>query len=175
MMPDFNSLPTSSETASRSYLSTTMIATSVVFLCALLANGALAASEHADRSLVQLLGPQSVNLWKLDKLQSSKQEQILNEQDSDQVHMEARHFHPRWFQQPLDHFSNSSDTFLQRYWVNDRHYKPSFGKPTPVFVIDGGETSGADRLPFLDTGIAEILASATGGIGVVLEHRCAVN
>ena len=40
-----------------------------------------------------------------------------------------------------------------------------------VIVLDGGETSGEDRLPFLDTGIVEILARATGGIGVVLEHR----
>ncbi|RXW17807.1 hypothetical protein EST38_g8048 [Candolleomyces aberdarensis] len=38
-------------------------------------------------------------------------------------------------------------------------------------VLDGGETSGEDRLPFLDTGIADILAKSTGGIGVVLEHR----
>jgi hypothetical protein len=28
-----------------------------------------------------------------------------------------------------------------------------------------------DRLPFLDTGIVDILARATGGVGVVLEHR----
>ena len=28
-----------------------------------------------------------------------------------------------------------------------------------------------DRLPFLDTGIADILARATGGLGIVLEHR----
>lgn len=28
-----------------------------------------------------------------------------------------------------------------------------------------------DRLPFLDTGIVDILASATNGLGVVLEHR----
>ena len=28
-----------------------------------------------------------------------------------------------------------------------------------------------ERLPFLDTGIVEILARATGGIGIVLEHR----
>lgn len=28
-----------------------------------------------------------------------------------------------------------------------------------------------DRIPFLDTGIVEILAKATGGIGIVLEHR----
>jgi len=28
-----------------------------------------------------------------------------------------------------------------------------------------------DRLPFLDTGIVDILTNATGGLGVVLEHR----
>ena len=28
-----------------------------------------------------------------------------------------------------------------------------------------------DRLPFLDTGIVEILAKATNGIGIILEHR----
>ena len=28
-----------------------------------------------------------------------------------------------------------------------------------------------DRLPFLDTGIVEILAKATNGLGIVLEHR----
>ena len=37
--------------------------------------------------------------------------------------------------------------------------------------LDGGETNGYDRLPFLDTGIVDILAKATGGVGVVLEHR----
>ncbi|KAI0311252.1 peptidase S28 [Amylostereum chailletii] len=74
------------------------------------------------------------------------------------------------FAQPLDHFSNSTtQTFEQRYWFNARHYKPGTG--APVIVIDGGETSGEDRLPFLDTGIADILAKATGGVGVVLEHR----
>jgi len=71
--------------------------------------------------------------------------------------------------QPVDHFSPDSPTFGQRYWVNKRHYVP--GTNAPVIVIDGGETSGEDRIPFLDTGIADILAKATGGIGVVLEHR----
>jgi len=28
-----------------------------------------------------------------------------------------------------------------------------------------------DRLPFLDTGIVDILTNATRGLGVVLEHR----
>lgn len=71
------------------------------------------------------------------------------------------------FIQPLDHDDPSSPTFEQRYWVNTRHYK----KGGPVIVIDGGETSGEDRLPFLDTGIADILAKATHGLGVILEHR----
>ena len=78
-------------------------------------------------------------------------------------------FPAQWFTQPLDHFSQGSPTFKQRFWVNKRHYVP--GSNGPVIVIDGGETSGEDRLPFLDTGIAEILANATGGIGIVLEHR----
>jgi hypothetical protein len=59
--------------------------------------------------------------------------------------------------------------FKQRYWVNKRHYKEGGGGP--VIVLDGGETSGEDRIPFLDTGIVDILAKATGGVGVVLEHR----
>ena len=29
----------------------------------------------------------------------------------------------------------------------------------------------ADRLPFLDYGIVDILAEATKGLGIVLEHR----
>ena len=95
-------------------------------------------------------------------------------------------FRAQWFEQPLDHFDKSSKhKFHQRYWVNSRHYKPREG--APVIVLDGGETSGEvclnsdcidrlltpsqDRLPFLDTGIVEILARATGGLGVVLEHR----
>ena len=79
-------------------------------------------------------------------------------------------FSAQTFTQPLDHFYNTTHaTFQQRFWVNARHYKPRPG--APVIVIDGGETSGVDRLPFLDTGIADILARATGGVGVVLEHR----
>ena len=88
-------------------------------------------------------------------------------------------FRAEWFQQPLDHFDKTSKhTFHQRYWVNSRHYKPRKG--APVIVLDGGETSGEvslnaihvqlpescalqDRFPFLDTGIVEILAHATGG------------
>jgi hypothetical protein len=71
------------------------------------------------------------------------------------------------FTQPLDHFADTGFTWNQRYFVNSRHYKPG----GPVIVLDGGETSVTDRLPFLDTGIVDILANATNGLGVILEHR----
>ncbi|KAI0070419.1 peptidase S28 [Panus rudis PR-1116 ss-1] len=71
------------------------------------------------------------------------------------------------FTQPLDHFVDTGVTFNQRFWVSTRHYKSG----GPVIVLDGGETSGSGRLSFLDTGIVDILASATNGLGVVLEHR----
>lgn len=42
-----------------------------------------------------------------------------------------------------------------------------------MFLLDGGETSGEDRLPFLEKGILEILSNATGGLSIVIEHRWA--
>lgn len=73
------------------------------------------------------------------------------------------------FTQPLDHFQQTGHTFNQRYWVSTRHYRPGTG--APVIVLDAGEVTGAIRMPFLDTGIVDILTKATGGLGVVLEHR----
>ncbi|CCO28924.1 putative MFS-type transporter C1683,03c [Rhizoctonia solani AG-1 IB] len=74
----------------------------------------------------------------------------------------------QYFKQPLDHFDKSvNNTFGQRYWVNKEYYEPG----GPVFVLDGGETSGEDRLPFLQKGILAILANETKGLGIVLEHR----
>ena len=129
---------------------------------------------------------QGVNFWKLHRYSSStastsKQQQELATQSwtgVSQIPLAAvapataavPEFRAETFTQPLDHFYNSTDaTFPQRFWVNSRHYEPRPG--APVIVIDGGETNGEDRLPFLDTGIADILARATGGVGVVLEHR----
>jgi hypothetical protein len=78
---------------------------------------------------------------------------------------------PHCFYQPLDHFDPENPvTFCQRYWVSLEHWD-SKNDSSPVYVLDGGETSGANRLPFLDTGILNILANATGGISIVLEHR----
>ncbi|KAK2465427.1 hypothetical protein APHAL10511_002781 [Amanita phalloides] len=143
------------------------------------------ASVHAARDPTRILGPQAVNLWKLEKLHRARavanndvaqspftfQAQDGDNSGQSDVPMAKVEFEPHWFEQPLDHFLNSTGEhkWQQRYWVNARHYKP--GRNSPVIVLDGGETSGEDRLPFLDTGIVEILAKATGGLGVVLEHR----
>ena len=75
---------------------------------------------------------------------------------------------------PIDHFHNDSlyephseDDFPLRYWFDATYYS----KGGPVIILASGETSGEDRLPYLDHGILQMLAKATGGIGVVLEHR----
>ncbi|EIW65216.1 peptidase S28 [Trametes versicolor FP-101664 SS1] len=71
------------------------------------------------------------------------------------------------FTQPLDHFVDTGFTFQQRYWLSDRHYKPG----GPVIVFEAGEGPGDERMPILDTGILNILANATDGLAIVLEHR----
>lgn len=75
---------------------------------------------------------------------------------------------------PLDHFHNDSRyephsdaMFNLRYYVDTTHYKPG----GPVIVLASGETSATNRIPYLDHGIAAILAKATNGVGIVLEHR----
>ncbi|KLO14751.1 peptidase S28 [Schizopora paradoxa] len=110
---------------------------------------------------------QSVNLWRLEKRQAELQALVNDEEQVVFKKPKFSEFPPQWFEQPLDHFSKDSPTFGQRYWVSKRHYK----KGGPVIVLDGGETSGENRLLFLDTGIVDILAKATNGLGVILEHR----
>lgn len=112
-------------------------------------------------------GAQGVNLWRLNQLQNAKSS-VKVQADVQEASL-AEEFPPQFFTQPLDHFNPTGFTFKQRYWVNKRHYKPGTG--APVIVLDGGETSGEDRIPFLRTGIVDLLASATGGVGIVLEHR----
>lgn len=75
---------------------------------------------------------------------------------------------------PVDFFHNetryephSNDTFNLRYWIDTSNYKPG----GPVFVLLSGETSGVGRLPFLQKGIVAQVTQATGGVGVILEHR----
>ena len=115
---------------------------------AVLCLGAQALSYGTSRTIPSTLGPQGVNLWKLDHsklfhallIQDTQSQIPLNLEDKDKDPRKSN-FRAQWFQQPLDHFDNKSQhMFHQRYWVNTRHYKPRKG--APVIVLDGGETSG---------------------------------
>ncbi|CAK5283962.1 unnamed protein product [Mycena citricolor] len=142
----------------------------------------LALSVHAAENFehLQRLGPQGINLYRLEKQAAAAAKSAKSRftvqgaarygfSDGAEEQISAE-FKAQWFEQPLDHFDKSNNaTFLQRYWINTRHYDPK--KPGPVYVLDGGETSGVNRITFLDTGIMEILPRATGGVGIVLEHR----
>lgn len=75
---------------------------------------------------------------------------------------------------PVDHFHNdslyephSNGSFNLRYYFDASHYKPG----GPVIVLQGGETSVAGRLPYLQKGLIAQLAQITNGIAVILEHR----
>lgn len=109
---------------------------------------ACTAAVHAlDSNLLRILGPQAVNLWKLEKI-SQADNQIFPQAVPEQNPLSAsarEEFPEQWFTQPLDHFDKKNNhTFAQRYWVNKRHYKPGTGGP--VIVLDGGETSGVVRI-----------------------------
>lgn len=98
------------------------------------------------------MGSQSINLWRLQQAsKSTVSGPRLAVQDPSKFGSgRYSEFPPHYFDQPLDHFNKGSETFGQRYWISTRHYTPGAGQP--VYVLDGGETSGEDRLPFLDTG-----------------------
>jgi hypothetical protein len=75
---------------------------------------------------------------------------------------------------PIDHFFNDSlyephlhGRFNLRYWFDAQYYKDG----GPVIVLQSGETSGEDRLVFLQKGLLHQMAQHTNGIAVVLEHR----
>ncbi|ODA82252.1 hypothetical protein RJ55_00759 [Drechmeria coniospora] len=75
---------------------------------------------------------------------------------------------------PIDHFHNDScyephsdGHFNLRYWLDASNYKEG----GPVIVLHSGEFNSQDRLAYLDYGIVSILTKATGGVGLILEHR----
>lgn len=103
------------------------------------------------------LGGQGINLWKLraNTLRLSEPRPALQETAQTPLSLRGsslleKKYPALEFDQPLDHFDKANKhTFKQRYWVDDRFYQPG----GPVFVLDGGETSGANRLPFMEKGI----------------------
>ncbi|KAH8927475.1 hypothetical protein BT69DRAFT_1237902 [Atractiella rhizophila] len=77
---------------------------------------------------------------------------------------------PHFFDQRVSHDPKSeyfNVTFKQRYWLDDTFYEPG----GPIILLDGGETSGEDRIPFLDRGILYRLSKELHGLGIVFEHR----
>ncbi|KAG9243083.1 serine carboxypeptidase S28-domain-containing protein [Calycina marina] len=101
-------------------------------------------------------------------------EDVLAAQSSTADYDPRKLYPPHYLSIPIDHFHNESkyaphthDTFPLRYWFDAQFYTPG----GPVIVLQGGETSGVGRLKFLQKGIVYLLARATGGIGVILEHR----
>lgn len=49
------------------------------------------------------------------------------------------------FEQPLDHMDpDNRETLCQRYWVSLEHYDGDKRGTEPVYLLDGGETSGAN-------------------------------
>lgn len=109
----------------------------------------LSVDVSATLNTRRLVGLQAINLRKLpiDNFQPSG---LLVKDSRSPASGHLTEFHPHYFDQPLDHFKDTSKTFGQRYWFSTRNYVPGSGGP--VIVLDGGETSGEDRLPFLDTG-----------------------
>ena len=135
--------------AGRQLISPVTMRSSIVFIAALFAS---------VNARIIAPGAQWINLSKLPPLPSSQASRRASD---------AATFPQYNFTQPLDHFTDTGFTWNQRFWVSDRHYVSG----GPVFVLDGGEDTGEDRLPYLDTGIVDILTNATGGLGIVLEHR----
>ncbi|WVR08970.1 hypothetical protein IAU60_006029 [Kwoniella sp. DSM 27419] len=155
-----------------------MIAFSSCLLLLALAIGPASARTTLEPAVHQELllnGRPQVGLWKaLLKEERIKQEQraLIDSGDhSAQTTFSLnknKRFGPHCFTQKVSHFDPAANgTFCQRYWIDASAYKEG----GPVFLLDGGETSGANRVPFLETGILQILSNATNGIGIVLEHR----
>ncbi|WWD21383.1 hypothetical protein CI109_105868 [Kwoniella shandongensis] len=138
----------------------------------------LDAATHRE---LLLNGRPQIGLWKALLRQKERELQLEEDLSSDLLTSEnTQHtfsaskvkskpkFEAHCFPQLISHFDDSvNGTFCQRYWLDASSYKEG----GPVFVLDGGETSGADRIPFLEKGILQILSNATNGLSIVLEHR----
>ncbi|EJT50197.1 hypothetical protein A1Q1_00498 [Trichosporon asahii var. asahii CBS 2479] len=100
------------------------------------------------------------------------EEKPKKEKDQYGADITKTRFGPFCFDQKVSHFDEGEKrTFCQRYWVDSQYYVEG----GPVFILDGGETDGANRaddsIPFMEQGILQILSNATGGMSVILEHR----
>lgn len=147
-----------------------------------LGNGAFRTSLTLKDFKEQVRGHHVINYQECNKTRSLTFFPQLAQQEEKNSRIRARDqkedlellYPPHTIQVPIDHFHNDSiyephvdDTFSLHYWFDATHYK----KGGPVIVLQGGETDGVDRLPFLRKGIVAQLSQATNGLGVILEHR----
>lgn len=76
---------------------------------------------------------------------------------------------PHWFEgQHADHFSTATETWRQRYYMQDVH----FGGPgSPIFVIMGGEGGIPPEVGIFYPWISEVLAKTHRALVLEPEHR----
>jgi len=81
------------------------------------------------------------------------------------LHSPVVHADERWFDQRIDHFTPTEDTFMQRYFINDDTYAPG----GPMFFYLGNE---ADVTLYLNaTGLIWENAAEFNALVVFAEHR----
>lgn len=131
-------------------LATSFVMVSKLWPTVVVLSSLLSANAFPASSYLHSMGAQGINLLKLRYGQSNTLSSSNQDPTQISFRLKEAEFPPYYFQQPLDHFTNDSQTFGQRYWFSTRHYTPGTGGP--VIVLEGGETSGEERLPFLDTG-----------------------
>ncbi|GAA5934245.1 uncharacterized protein JCM15063_004515 [Sporobolomyces koalae] len=162
----------------------------LIWILALPLVGALASSQSLDaKSLVKDVPALPLGLYRHLRASEAEvaraQELDLTTQATQQIPFlspspsSSSSFPPHFFDQLVSHDpdvpsaghastdDSHNSTFKQRYWFDASYYK----KGGPVFLLDAGETNAEGRIPFLEKGILKILSEATGGIGIVFEHR----
>jgi len=106
-----------------------------------------ASASGAD--CIRVHGAQGINLWRLanrgrttEGIRLTRSALVVQDNSATAfvAHTEGPNdsdseFADQWFTQPIDHFSNSTDTSNQRYWIHTRHYTPGSGGP--VIVLYG--------------------------------------
>ncbi|GFP60578.1 hypothetical protein ACSS6W_005986 [Trichoderma asperelloides] len=134
-----------------------------------LAKYGLASLVAASRA--SALVPINLMMHAVDLLTTPDPEQRLSIKEYEDKYPNIKAYN---FSVPIDHFHNESrynphsdDSFPLRYWLDISNYRPG----GPVIILHSGEFDSDGRLPYLQHGIVPILTKATGGVGLVMEHR----
>ncbi|SCV73373.1 BQ2448_7299 [Microbotryum intermedium] len=148
-----------------------------ILFCLILTHVAGAALKSSDLLRAPRVPVQLYGLLQREEQAKAETSQLYSTfQDNSTLRFSSAEDPPQYqaytFDQRVSHLDDipapvENESFKQRYWFNAEHYKPG----GPVFLLDGGETNGEDRFPFMRQGILEILSRAHNGIAFILEHR----